>query len=437
MSFGLEPTAITIAKLDIVEPRIRIARRADGTTNLSTAGEPMAAPGAPVNAETPPSDVAASAAGAEAPPRDTAAPAADAAAPTPRPRVELPLIAISNGGVTISDASLLSPFTLTLEALTGEARGFALRPDARVDVDLAGKIARTGTLSVDAKLTPLAESPDGKLRFVLKNLDMSGFSPYSGKYVGQQIAKGKLGLDLDYAVSHAKLSAENKIGLDSFTLGKSVESPDATDLPVGLALALLKDTSGRIALDVPVSGRLDDPEFRIGKVVLATLRNLILKAATAPFALLGGLVGGGDELGRIAFVPGRAEISESEIAKLDKLAKALTERPNLKLEVAGATDTALDPPALGAVLLESRLKAMRFAEIKKRSDAPASADDGRARRKALRSAARRSLREPVGKARERPPPRGARADRRRARARCRRLDEDGDAAPSDRFARGG
>jgi hypothetical protein len=241
---------------------------------------------------------------------------------------------------------------------------------------LTGKVARTGTLQVDANLLPLAEQADGKLRFVLKNMDVTGFSPYSGKFVGKELAKGKLGLDLAYEVTHAKLTAENKIGLDALTLGKPVESADATDLPVGLALALLRDTSGRIALDVPVSGRIDDPEFRVGKVVLQTLRNLILKAATAPFALLGGLVGaGGDELGRVAFEPGRAEVSEAETAKLDTLAKALAERPTLSLEVSGATATDLDTPALGELSLEARLKTLRFDEIRKRSDAPASATD--------------------------------------------------------------
>ncbi len=357
LSVAIEPTVVSIAKLDLVEPRIRIARRADGTTNVQAAL---------TSSSEPPSDQSPPNAGSVEPPSDDAA----------SPAISLPSISLRGGSVVVTDDGLPSRFNLTLDELAGDVRGFSTSPDARVEMKLTGKIARTGSLQIDANLLPLAERPDGKLHFVLKNMDMTGFSPYSGKFVGQEISKGKLGLDLDYVVSRAKLTAENKVGLDAFTLGKPVESADATDLPVGLALALLRDASGRIALDVPVSGRIDDPEFRIGKVVLQTLRNMILKAATAPFALLGGLIGGsGDELGRVAFAPGRAEVSEAETAKLDTLAKALTERPTLNLEVSGATAADLDTPALGELMLEARLKALRFDEIRKRSDAPASATD--------------------------------------------------------------
>jgi len=365
LSLALEPTVVSIAKVELVEPKIRFARRADGSTNLQAA---LAS-----GAESP-SD--ASEANEEKPAAEPAAATGDDAAKASSPAVSVPSISLRGGSVVVSDDGLASRFNLTLEELAGEVRGFATRPDARVEMNLTGKVARTGSLAVDANLLPLAERADGKLHIVLKNMDMTGFSPYSGKFVGQEISKGKLGLDLDYVVTSAKLTAENKVGLDAFTLGKPVKSADATDLPVGLALALLRDSSGRIALDVPVSGRLDDPEFRIGKVVLQTLRNLILKAATAPFALLGGLVGsGGDELGRVAFAPGRADVSEAETAKLETLAKALSERPTLNLEVSGATAADLDTPALGELLLEARLKALRFDEIRKRSDAPASAAD--------------------------------------------------------------
>ena len=384
-----DPLNVSIAGVDLAEPNVRIARRADGTTNLSVLGSAAAtgdaASAPPAEAPTAAADTAPTAQPESAPPGEAAAPSpavtADAGAQAAEPAAKAPAIQIarvnlSDGTVVVTDASLPSPFTLTVESLTGDVSGISNRPDAEVSVDVTAKIQRTGKLDVDAKLRPLGEVPDGRLHFVLANMDMAGFSPYSGKYVGQQIAKGKLGLDLDYRVDRAKLVAENKLALDAFTLGKRVESPDATDLPVGLALALLRDTTGKIALDVPVSGRLDDPAFKLSGVIVTTLRNLILKTATAPFALLGGLVGGsGEEMGRIAFTPGRADVGESEAVKLDSLAKALAERPALNLEIAGATAADVDMPALGEVLLDSRLKTMRFDEIRKRSDAPASAAD--------------------------------------------------------------
>jgi hypothetical protein len=363
LKVALDPTAVAITTVELVEPKIRVARRADGTTNLAAMGSAEAAAPAPAPAS--------QAATAVEPP-----PPAPAASEVPKKATDVAIstIKIRNGSVVVTDAALASPFTLALDELTGEIRGFASRPDARVDVDFKSRVQRTGKLDLDATLTPLAETPDGKLHLVLVNMDLMGFSPYSEKYVGQQISRGKLGLDLDYDIRRAKLVALNKIELDKLTLGKRVKSADATELPVGLALALLRDARGKIALDVPVSGRLDDPAFRVGGVIVKTMQNLILKTATAPFALLGGLVGGGgDELGRIAFTPGRAEIAESEAAKLDSLARALTERPALNLEIAGATAAEADSAALGELTLENRLKAMRYGEIRERSDAPGSA----------------------------------------------------------------
>jgi hypothetical protein len=232
----------------------------------------------------------------------------------------------------------------------------------------------------------MSDPTDATLKLTLTGLDTAVFSPYSGRYIGQQIARGKLDLDLDYAVERSNLEAKNKVLLDGFSLGKRVESPDVVALPVGLAVALLKDTRGRIKLDVPVSGRLDDPGFRLSGVILDTLKNVILKAATAPFSLIGGLVGGGgEELGYIAFAPGRADLAESERAKLSQLARGLAERPALAVEVPGTASPAVDGPALRELALESLLQSMRFEEIRGKSRAPATAaevaldDDLRAR----------------------------------------------------------
>jgi hypothetical protein len=163
-----------------------------------------------------------------------------------------------------------------------------------------------------------------------------------------------------YLVEDRRLEATNSIAINQLTLGDSVDSPDAVSLPIKLALALLKDREGNIELDLPVSGSLDDPEFKVGKVVLTVLKNLIVKIVTSPFAALGALAGGGEELSYLDFDAGVSEISQENAEKMDKLAKILFERPGLKLDVQGAADAGTRQVALRAMLLENRLKAEKL-----------------------------------------------------------------------------
>jgi hypothetical protein len=359
LSAGLSPVDVKVAKIDLRRPSLRFEKRSDGTTNVAEAAAapgPVSTPTTNPVADTPPPQPA---------PTDTEV--------AVRPTIAIARIEIADGALTVVDTSAQPGFTLNVTDLAATVDDVALDPSARVTVDVKAKIERTSTLAVNAIASPMAETIDGKVKIALAGLDTAVFSPYSGRYIGQNIARGKLDLDLDYAVARSELTADNKVRLDGFTLGSRVESPDAVDLPVGLAIALLKDTRGRIKLNVPVSGQLDDPGFKLSGVILDTLKNLILKAATAPFALIGGLVGGGDELGYVAFAPGRAELADSERAKLAQLARGLAERPALRVEVPGAASPAADGPALRELALENLLKSMRFEEIRGKSSAPADA----------------------------------------------------------------
>lgn len=180
-----------------------------------------------------------------------------------------------------------------------------------------------------------------------QSIELTTFTPYSGKFLGYKIDKGKLHLDLHYILSGRSLDSQNHIVFDQLTLGEKVESPDATSLPLKLAIGLLKDSKGVIDLDIPVKGSLDDPEFSVWPIVWKALLNLLVKAVTSPFKLLGALFGGGDEdLEHIGFSPGADSLAASQQAKLDSLARALTERPGLKLDVRGVAAPAVDREAL-------------------------------------------------------------------------------------------
>jgi hypothetical protein len=193
----------------------------------------------------------------------------------------------------------------------------------------------------------------------LEGMDLTAEGPYSGKYVGYGLSKGKLSLDLKYKVSQKQLEAENKVLVDQLTFGEKVDSPDATSLPVKLAVALLKDRKGRIEIDLPIRGDLKDPDFKYGKAVVSTLLNLLTKIVASPFTLMGKLIpGGGEEdLQFIEFPSGSATVADEELKKFEALVKGLEERPGLRLEITGTADPIRDRKVLGLQKLKAQLLA--------------------------------------------------------------------------------
>jgi hypothetical protein len=188
-------------------------------------------------------------------------------------------------------------------------------------------------------------------------------SPYSGKYGGYPINKGKLSLDLAYKISKKTLEGQNTLLLDQLTMGDKSESPDATSLPIPLALALLKDRNGQIDIDLPVSGNLNDPDFSYGGVIWNALANLLTKIVTSPFSMIGGLIGGsGEDLQYIAFPAGNAQLTSAEQEKLNALGKALDERPALRLEIAGAADPQIDRQALATRQFQNQLQQRKIGQ---------------------------------------------------------------------------
>ena len=195
---------------------------------------------------------------------------------------------------------------------------------------------------------------------VFKNIDLVSASPYSMKFAGYKIASGKISLDLNYKVRNSQLEGKNSMILDQLTLGERVDSPDAIKLPLELALAILKDADGKIDLDLPVSGSLDDPQFSYGAVVWKALLNVIGKIVTAPFRALGAMFGfSGDKLESIDFDAGSAVLLPPEKEKLKQVAAVLSKRAQLKLAAPAAYNEAADGAALRAraVRLETAKRA--------------------------------------------------------------------------------
>jgi hypothetical protein len=214
--------------------------------------------------------------------------------------------------------------------------------EKRADVLLEGMWSNHAPVRITGQINPLIENPYLDLNLNISDIELSPFSPYSGKYIGYILEKGKLTFNVAYLVENQRLEATNSIAMSissRWVIRWTARTRSAC--PSSWPLPCLKDREGNIELDLPVSGSLDDPEFKIGKVVLTVLKNLIVKIVTSPFAALGALAGGGEELSYLDFDAGISEISQENAEKMDKLAKILFERPGLKLDIQGAADAGI------------------------------------------------------------------------------------------------
>jgi len=278
------------------------------------------------------------------------------------PAVRVGAIVLRRGNIHLTDRSISPAFDTSLSDLGGRIAGLSFEESERAQVDIQGRLG-SGPLEITGRINPLAKKPYIDLAFKLSDVDLSAMTPYAGKYAGYAVEKGQLYLDLKYLIDARRLDAKNDVKLSQFTFGPSVNSKDATGLPVRLAVSLLKDRHGVIHLDLPVSGSLDDPKFSVWGVVLMVVKNLLIKAATSPFALIGSMFGQGEELAWVDFEPGRAELPTAARPKVAALGKALFERPALHLEVEGHADPTRDLEALRHLELERKVQAQKVLEI--------------------------------------------------------------------------
>ncbi|HXX62154.1 MAG TPA: DUF748 domain-containing protein [Bacteroidota bacterium] len=263
---------------------------------------------------------------------------------------------LKEGSMNFADFSLSPNFDIGIQQLQGTITGLSSKQLERADVNLTGRVDNYAPVTIQGEINPLSDMAFTDITMRFEGIDLSTFTPYFSKFAGYKIERGKLTLDLHYKLNKRHLDAENKVVLNQLTLGDKVDSPDATSLPVKLAIALLKDSKGIIDLDIPISGSLDDPEFSIFPIILKVLMNLLWKMVTAPFALLGALFGGGgDDLQYVLFEPGVDSLTSDQHGKLEALAKGLIERPALQLQLRGASSPTEDRTVLAQHAVDSRI----------------------------------------------------------------------------------
>ncbi len=361
VDFRLDPLAIDVREIALADFYSRLILNKDGRLNLADIVRRNEA--APV--------AAADAAAAPVNPPPVAAATTPAAPPVP---IRIAKVTLNNGTVNFSDYFVKPNYTVNVGKLNGRVSGLSSAAGTLADMELRGTYAGSAPVLISARLNPLAAQSFLDLKGEVKGVDMTGFSPYSGKYAGYLIDKGKLSLNVAYKLENRQLSADNRLFIDQFTFGERVDSPDATKLPVNLALALLRNNRGEIDINLPISGSLDDPQFSVGGLVIKVIVNLFVKAVTSPFALIGSLFGGGEELSTLAFAPGRTQFDAAAQKKLETLARALTERAALKLEIAGYADPESDSEGVRRVAIERAMQREKFADLQKKGGDAESAD---------------------------------------------------------------
>ena len=345
LALDLQPGSkplLEIAELRLRDYFSRLEITEDGRFNLQTVAAPAA-------------DNAAAPAPAPAP----AASAAELRAPAAMlSRLPIDLVLHStqfeNGRVNFRDRFIRPNYSAELTELNGRIGRLDSRSRDMAALQFSGRVAGTGLLEIGGALNPTVIPPALDIKAKATDIELPGLTPYSSKYAGYPIERGKLSVDVAYKIdADGKLEADNQIIVNQLTFGPKSDSPDATKLPVPLIVALLQDRHGVIDLDLPLTGSVNDPQFSMGALIWKVIVNLFTKVLSSPFAAIGG---GGKDLSRVDFQPGTALIADSSQEVIAKVAKALDDRPQLKLGIVAMADPVGEAEAMRRAAFEARLR---------------------------------------------------------------------------------
>jgi Domain of Unknown Function (DUF748) len=366
LKYQHDPDRLDIDQVLALKAYARVIIEPDTSINVKRV---LAGPGATVIAPAAPGDTPVAATAPPAPARVAAAPAS-APASAPGTPMSIKKIIIQASQTDFADLTVKPNFATGIQKLDGSVTGLSSQPKSRAHVDLHGSVDQFAPVSIVGDVNVLSAALFTDLTMSFHNIELSTFNPYSGKFAGYNISKGKLSTDLHYRVDGRKLDAQHHIVVDQLEFGDKTESKDAVSLPIKLAVALMKNRDGVIDLNIPVTGSLDDPQFKLGPIIWKVFVNILEKAVTAPFALLGSLFGGGPDLQFIDFQPGMAELDPAAVQKAQTIVKAMNERPQIKIEVPIAAVKELDAPLLVEAQLQAHIQALQSSgAVRKKSAA--------------------------------------------------------------------
>jgi hypothetical protein len=340
LALQLSPLALKIAQVDLDEPRGNFVIDRQGKTSLERI--------APTAKKKTPAKTSAKSEGLTA--------------------LEIGAVNLKKGRFSFADKSLSPQFESVVSPLDLTVTGFSLDPAKRTELDLTAIIDGSAPITAKGWVSPLKSPVEASSIVTLRNLDLVALSSYSSKFIAYPVARGQLDWEISVDTSENKLSMGNAIKARQLELGDKVESPDAADVPIKLGLALLRDMSGNITINLPVKGDLTDPQFSIGGIVMQAFLGLIVKAIASPFSLLASLVpdGGGEDLNKLPFPPGLAVPAPEAMQNMQALADILAQRPGIKISIHGHSDAATDRQALADRQFMRKLQVIKFDDLPRR-----------------------------------------------------------------------
>lgn len=270
------------------------------------------------------------------------------------PPVEIRSIHLNRSKVQFADQSMKPNFATQMHHLRGSIQGLSTRPGRTGTITLDGDVDQYGDVRVRGALAPLAVTDNTDITLSFRNIPLNNLNPYSTNFAGWRINDGRLTVDLHYLLDHRQMKGQNRVVINTIQLGDEVPDYKGTRLPLRLAVALLEDSDGRIDLDLPVAGSLDDPQFSYGQIVWKALVNVLTKVVTAPFRALGALMGG-EGFDNVFFIPGEANVAPPEREKLEKVATVMAKRPKMQLQIAGSFAPEVDSKELARARIDSAI----------------------------------------------------------------------------------
>ena len=344
IDFNLQPPSFRTEEIQLLDPYARVVIKKDGSMNID--------------------DILVKDRQSAATGKAAQAPAGNGKSAPPDYRVDE--FKIVGGASDFSDYSLILPFVAKIDKLNGELQGLSSEKQSVATLNLHGEAFQLSPVDIAGKFS--SSSGDGDVELDFQSMPLPLVSPYMADFAGYKIEKGKMSVQLRYKIAKGQLQAENNLVIDQLTLGEKVENPHAVSLPLGLAIALLKDSNGKIELNLPVSGNVDDPEFSVGSLLVDAFVNVLSKIATSPFTAIAALVGSDEDLSYVSFAAGSSELQPEQIEKLDILAKALRDRPELRVAIRGEAYQEEDWPVIRVQALHDHLKALYAAKLQKEGE---------------------------------------------------------------------
>lgn len=363
MRYTMGPDALSIDRIALTRPYARLIIGPEGVTNLATVLDPAGSAAligerrraAAAEAETKTRAGTTRKAtrakrGPKTPARGKPAPAPPPAEPGTRATEGMPIrireVQIEEGRLNFADQNVRPSFAADILGLNGRLKDLSSAFASRASVDLKGNLGEFSPVVISGTIQPFAFDRHTDVSLDFRNISLPLFNPYSGRFAGYSIAKGKLETQLRYRIDQRQLKADHKIRIDQLEWGEASAQRGEATLPVKFATALLRDRKGVIALDIPVGGTLDDPKLRVGPIIWQVIKNLIVKAVTAPFALIGSLFKGAEQAQFVDFMPGESTLEAAAAERLGALAKGLVEKSGISLDVPIGAAPELDRPAL-------------------------------------------------------------------------------------------